>query len=943
MTLDDFFTLTEMNNGLAVPSRVKELVAVMQKDVDCVVKNVGEATRQWSAVASAIAATDNQDCLDLFIHLDGLHFIGKWLSDAQKFSNDSSSSFLEESITHLLQALGKLQVGYEKVVDTEIWTTVEGLLVHNSSKVQDKAKALFESWKKKRDATLTVVDVGKGADAGRSNGHLELYQTDDSLSRETSCKEKVQESNRDDLLLSTSSTVVHADLVGNTHNSDKILISSVGDDRPLDHVGSPSSPKPAIDLPVCHSTGATSIESCNPGVSGEDTLNGRSEFHELESASDIKNATKIESSPEKLGSFKEDRPSPSNSNAADAMRSTTEPISQEKPVDGNKSLCNEGSSYLMLLKSSSGDKSLENVKELGEFLSGVEDRRKIKLHDLRVPGDNLANDYKFTKKEKRREPDRDSKKSDMELYGIIDPLEVARQVAMDYREQSCSSSEGLRERNVQQPDDSSDSVSGKQSHASEGSPKEVAEDSDSAMQEESATSTGHLDAEQTNGIHRDMDTSQVTEATQEEANNMEKATCGFDLNEEVCLEDADRPVNQIPTPVSIVSASRAAAAVRGQPVAPLQFEGNLGWKGSAATSAFRRVPETEKDLSGGGSSSSSKQRQRGLDIDLNMTEGIDGRTGELSPDKNVRLFSGESSLERNPRRAELLELDLNCTSEDGGRPSDWGQQFFPQRNGHHQSWSHSSSSSSKQPSLMSFDLNDQPSFLNDSSSNSYLSKLSQNFNVSGGIKSDDSVISIMGTRVEVNRKDFVSPTLAMPNGRNSELAFDVNMGRTGSFLGVGSVLPYPHYGYSNIAPGPTMPFSSTMYGSGGPIPYMMDSRGAPVIPQIVGSASAVPTGFSQTPFFINMNNPNPSNGAVAVGPSRNSFDLNSGTVVEGGSRDHHTAGFAQFLNSGRVRSIDEQIRSNSESTVSSVGGGKRKEPDSGWEHYPFRHYTPPWK
>jgi hypothetical protein len=72
MTLEDFFTLTEMKDGLTAPSRVHELVAVMKKEKFTVVKNIGDATRQWAAVASTVAATENKDCLDLFINLDGL-------------------------------------------------------------------------------------------------------------------------------------------------------------------------------------------------------------------------------------------------------------------------------------------------------------------------------------------------------------------------------------------------------------------------------------------------------------------------------------------------------------------------------------------------------------------------------------------------------------------------------------------------------------------------------------------------------------------------------------------------------------------------------------------------------------------------------------------------------------------------------------------------------
>ncbi|EPS65519.1 hypothetical protein M569_09257, partial [Genlisea aurea] len=90
---------------------------------------------------------------------------------------------------------------------------------------------------------------------------------------------------------------------------------------------------------------------------------------------------------------------------------------------------------------------------------------------------------------------------------------------------------------------------------------------------------------------------------------------------------------------------------------------------------------------------------------------------------------------------------------------------------------------------------------------------------------------------------------------------DMNIGRSGNFMGTVVNHSYPHsssgYGYQNIASGSAMPppFPSTIFTSGGPIPYMVDSRGAPVIPQIISpaAAAALPSGFSQTPpFFINM-------------------------------------------------------------------------------------------
>ncbi|KAL8514746.1 hypothetical protein ACS0TY_013724 [Phlomoides rotata] len=954
MTLEDFFTLTEMNNGLTAPSRVRELMAVMEKERDCIVKNAADSTRQWSAVARAIAATENNDCLDLFLHLDGLHFISKWLKDAQKFGDDKVDSFVEELITHLLQAVEKLDLDYEKLVASEIWTTVQNLFLHNSSKVQEKARAMFESWKSKTDSNPSILDVdksgavtvdeaGKSADTDRGIRHSETSPCNGSVSRETSVNTKDHVFTKDDPVLSTTSDAIHPDQVESGNNLDKI-----GDERSLFHVGSPSVLKPTMEPPPCLSVGTTS-ESRIPAVPRQDTLEESSKYSTQ--------SLKSESLSGKLGVLEETKMSKgrstnSSSDDFEEMKAVTELSSQRNSTAGDKSSCDEvlscidsrttdsggkgvkdevcGSnqyrnsrefiakergdfSHYMLPRSSSNEKSWGH-KDLRASPSGIEDEGKTNAFNLH--GSDRANNYTFHKKLMDSGPDRaGSKKSDVEIdYGLVDPLEVARQVAMevereyvDYREPSCSSSEKLPESNTRPPN-SSDSVS--QSRSGGGSPMKVGNEPNSPeesspTQEASATSSEDLDAEQADAT-QDMATSQVTEVAQEAADE-EKGLCNLDLNQEVTLEDSDRPRNQFSAPVSIVSASRAAA-VPAQPSAPLQFEGNLGWKGSAVTSAFRPA---------GGSSSSSKQRQGFLDFDLNVAENIDPKTGE-------------SSAETSSRKSEHLALDLNHTSDDSGSTLDWRiGQFLPQHHNH-------PLLSSKQP-IRNIDLNDQPSYHNDSSANTYLSPVSRNFNVSRGANSDETVISIMGTRVEVNRKDFISQTPPLPNGRTPELAFDVNLRGAGNFLGIGSALPYTHssmYGYNNIAPGPSMPFSS-IYGSGGPIPYMVDSRGQHVIPQIVGSA---PAAFSQPPFVLNMNSSTPSNGA---GPSRSSFDLNSGMLMESGSKD--PSGFGLFLNSAQVRSVDEQLRPHPQPILTSVIGGKRKEPENGWENYPFKHYTPPWK
>lgn len=137
-------------------------------------------------------------------------------------------------------------------------------------------------------------------------------------------------------------------------------------------------------------------------------------------------------------------------------------------------------------------------------------------------------------------------------------------------------------------------------------------------------------------------------------------------------------------------------------------------------------------------------------------------------------------------------------------------------------------------------------------------------------------------------------------------------------------------------------------GSGyGSIPYMVDSRGAMVAPQIMQPVYSQPT----HPFLYA---PSGSNGA---GPSRNNFDLNSGFMGDLGNRENNGGvglGLRQFFTTNQVRPppVDEQqyLRMNNnnnginindnnlvQASSSSVIGGKRQEPESGWDLFPVNY------
>ncbi|GMI82478.1 hypothetical protein HRI_001917100 [Hibiscus trionum] len=1008
MTLEDFFTLTEMKDGLTAPSRVEELVTVMKKEKESVVKNVSDVTRQWTAVASTIAATENKDCLDLFIQLDGLLFLDRWLKDAQEFGNDSSDSFVEESITGLLRALEKLHRNREASISSEIWTRVKNLLGHNSSRVQESARLLFDSWKQGRvtdhvddsdgrkyeildTATVTGENNGpqcsaKDGPVSRGSSHEENDGADAAKSENLpSSLDGVQPESAKDLPIETTKDELQPHINSdhsNMENRSPFLVASSFVSNPVQE----NSPKKE-ELPAKTVEETASHETCslpdskleNIEVPDAQKLNGLSSDEKLFDVT-ASNSSTVEHAG--VGSALDVTKEPNSQNDSEASRShVLESVNlADEKTHGSEPKKAVGDMEAM--NHSSNSSQLFNIagKDIESHLSMLRSSSEYKLM-YKKPG-NL--ETRFSRKSDVRIADEDKENcgfedlrggsrftgspvamntttSDIELeYGIVDALEVARIVAqeverevVDDREPSSSSSENISEGGIRQPN-ALGSINGKQDLPSEALPKEVSagptQSAGAQTEGDGPINSDDADNEPKNEL-RDMESSQVTVAQDPEPNT-EKSVCDFDLNQEVCSDDMERAATSI-TPVSVVSASRAAA-VRGLPAAPLQFEGTLGWKGSAATSAFRpasprRNSDGDKTLSLGGTSNSSKPRLDCLDFDLNVSEDVDEQGAELMSGKQVTASSGLHSAESskaNHRKSERLELDLNCISDDGDAPaldSRVEEQHFYDRNGH-RSQSPVSSASPMQSSLRNFDLNDRPYSQNNAlEQGPYPGRSSRNAIAHGGPKPNDPVISIMGTRVEVNRKDFVSQVVSFPNGKALEPATDGSTTRTASFMGLVPTALYSHspaFSANGLPLAPKMSFSSAIYGPSGSIPYIVDS-GAPVVPQLMGSTSAVPIAYSQAQFMMGMGNASAGlNGSV---PSRPNIDLNFGLAIEGGNTE--SMGLRQPFMPAQGRSIEEHLRANTQASSSSGVAMKRKEPDGGWDPYTFnyRQQQFPWK
>ncbi|CAA6673505.1 unnamed protein product [Spirodela intermedia] len=499
-------------------------------------------------------------------------------------------------------------------------------------------------------------------------------------------------------------------------------------------------------------------------------------------------------------------------------------------------------------------------------------------------------------------------------YGEIDALEVARQVAIeverevvDYREPFCSSSPEV--------------TSGGENMDS--SSIDLAEN----------TTRGGLAAK--SGMK--MASPKSVSSVHESVGNSEKKTCDFDLNEDFCSEEADCPMAPTAAPATNLSTPIPVAAPKGAaalPVTPLHFEGELGWRGSAATSAFRpasprRTPDGERSLSG------PKQKAAFFTIDLNIADGEDNEdsavNNNLLDGRSSSIPSDKSSMEMSSR-ADRLKLDLN-RSED--------EDIIP--NQHHQNGnrctSPASSSSSRQPSLRDFDLNDDPSTFDACGSSSLgISTSKESAAYRGYNKFEDpAAVTIMGSRMAVERRDLAAQQTqrATFSGSSSGLCLDSGAATRGASA------PYPPmpphgFSYHGLQMGPAMSILPPFYGPGS-IPYMVDSSGTAVVPQILSSPGLGATGGSsggsggRPPFFMSVVGPPSGLNMVGGGGPRPGLDLNSGAAHggEGGGGREIIGNFKHMQGSSGF--MEDRVASASQLPAGSGMVLKRKEPECGWD------------
>ncbi|PKU77489.1 uncharacterized protein LOC110114668 [Dendrobium catenatum] len=401
---------------------------------------------------------------------------------------------------------------------------------------------------------------------------------------------------------------------------------------------------------------------------------------------------------------------------------------------------------------------------------------------------------------------------DSHLLGLedeeMDALEVARQVAIDVELEVI----GYKEHFSNSPDDSCGEATGAQSPdladgikykpgidpgnflPSEHSSKYVF-----SRKSELQLSEGFIDDQM---AQKEVSESpRMMPAAKEQDLNVENSQYRFDLNEDIYKGEIECSASPISTGTAKLSTPIVVFASKGVPRLPvlsIQFGTESGWKGYSSTSAFqpispRKTPRIVK-LPG------PKQKLNFLEIDLNVNGIVDTALLRQIPVSSSHP-PRESAIKVSSRNVEKLKLDLNRIGDEDEAVK-FSLNYGLQLHDVDHSFSAASSSCSKQHYTRDFNLNDNPTILFDGDASSFHGKsTSKHF--------------------PVDRKLCKGQAQQEP------------------FLNNGAAKPpiSPAYGCNILQAGAAIAVPPTFLCKPGSIPYMVDSRGAALIPQVTGMSN----------------------------------------------------------------------------------------------------------
>lgn len=868
--LEDFFTPAEMKDGISTLARIGELVSEIQKLKDVVTLNKADLLRQCSTAANTLAITENEECLQHFVQLDGAGFLTKWLQDAQNCSKDISSA-AEDLILAILTALSSLPDTVQ-AASCGVLPTVQNLLVHANAEISQKARVLCQKWS----------SLPEGCTDPQDRDTEEARQEDQLKNSEAS--QEMENGEHDG---ANEAAIVEDESKGS---------AIIGDTSVSSVVTHGSSEK----LPFTEEISATNdVDLPTNGMLRSDSLETKSGAGQV-APPDVTTEAKSPESNKPEHSFLSANMHVEDQNDPASLDDIKKADQFSADVSHSEKDTMEDLNHLANVSLSMQDSSDEERfgKEEAPTSSSDSD------------AEDTVNEYRF--KRCMNSFGDSSKAADTKSSALngeaenddTDALEIARLVAIevereviDYREPFCDSPD------INSRDDSPELVARQQPEP----PIDELNDNKSSTTGNGSGSSSSL-KEDGSGITDDTGpfTRKHTRSTELE---------DFDLNENQCPEETDWHTKSILSNSIHLSTPIAVTASRASSVFParLHFEGGHGWKGSAATSAFRPA-SPRRNLEGDKSILASSQKASNM-FDLNLADG-DNAIADEPLSAAIFPASGLASKDKSAALAVSwgFELDLNgpCDNEEAAIttkdvPSFWNREQFTGTMSQPPS-----SSSSRQPAVKNFDLNDNMPHVYGSSRGVDESSAK----ASGKETAGHSEVTILGKRIVVGQQEHRHQIQHNFLGPSMESRVHARPMQSYAHAPP-SVDSYPYLSALSF-PGPMMSLG------GGP--YMVDARGAPVMPPFLGSGVGV-----SHPSFSSRAIPPSSTESSYFHPS---MGFNYGPSFEGARREE--AGYWPVSFQGQNMFVDERMRNMSQGGSTSGVVPKRKEPDSGWDLFSRR-------
>ncbi|KAF3445438.1 hypothetical protein FNV43_RR10614 [Rhamnella rubrinervis] len=543
------------------------------------------------------------------------------------------------------------------------------------------------------------------------------------------------------------------------------------------------------------------------------------------------------------------------------------------------------------------------------------------------------------------------------FYDLDDALDMARRVAREVEQEvevsgSSSSVQGRNSLTVPRSFvDSADSRR-KSCLTENGSVSQQCDGQDKSVSvcslKEKACSTKDMVIYKVNNSHGMQDLSYLTHKAESLTSNEHTSHHpNLDLNEDILEYEVDYPGQSVKeivfNPVENVSKPTPAVAKSGislcLPMSQVQKEEELGgWRGSAATSAFRSTAISRSCIRGKESSANDDNDNAKPSlvqgIDLNVAAiGVEFGS-ELLEEKSTpaqsSFPSNESSLEVSSTQARRFSFDLNCVSENDNS---------------HQS---PQSTSLSQHFTRDFDLNDKPSYAADAFVSSQPGQGTQTLKHRG---LDSPAAFSMENSEQPDFRSFrsafstVSPLPGLGHGHAQPFLVAASNMLTSNEQMQRVAALQPKFSYTQPPPrafvcnngfciDPNNSLPPALYAHG-VIPYMMtDRHSTAIFPQVLGSGAL--SAFSRPQHVLQVPD---GSGPSDFASARPNLDLYNGmNAVENRSR----GGNARQLYIPSSNSVVEEQMKTFQPVAVSGPPMKRREPEGGWDSHQlsFRQVGP---